>query len=69
MSVSGIQAALAFLGRQRRESPVAAAAPTDMAAIIALARMAGYRFEAADLEEAFRIQMRARLLSTTRGRR
>ncbi|GGB53001.1 hypothetical protein GCM10011505_37480 [Tistrella bauzanensis] len=69
MPISGIQAALGFLGSQRRGSPVDAVGPADMDGLIALAQMVGYRFQAADLEEAFRIQMRARLLSTTGGRR
>ncbi|HAE48162.1 MAG: hypothetical protein CMO30_01145 [Tistrella sp.] len=66
MSISGIRAALAFLGAERRRPQVAA---EDYDGLLAPAGAAGYRFTVAELQEAFRIQMRARLLAMTGGGR
>ncbi|WP_372097180.1 hypothetical protein [Tistrella mobilis] len=67
MSISGIRAALAFLGAERRRADADAAAPEDYDGLRALAGADGYRFTVAELQDAFRIQMRARLLAMAGG--
>ena len=68
MSTTGIRAALAFLGAERRR-PEATAAAEDYDGLLALADAAGYRFTVEELRDAFRIQMRARLLAMAGGGR
>lgn len=67
MSTTGIRAALVFLGAERRRPETVAAEDYD--GLLALADAAGYRFTVAELQDAFRIQMRARLLATAGGGR
>lgn len=65
MSITGIRVALAFLGTERRRPEAAAAEDYD--GLLALACAAGHRFTVSELQDAFRIHMRARLLAMTGG--
>jgi hypothetical protein len=74
MTLAGIQQALEFLqalpalAAARRIEPAAIPARVDYPALALAAGSCGYRFDADDMAEAFRIFLRARLV-TIAGRR
>jgi hypothetical protein len=72
MTPAGVQTALDFLRAlpaleaAGRIEPAAIPARVDYAALARAGEACGYRFEADDIAEAFRIFLRARLVTTAR---